>query len=178
MSDRYRAIEDEQWIIWNGNLGIRDFATIGRIEEGPEGINVWMEAPYDMVGPLSLHELQANGRINFAKCTVMSRRRWQQDHEQLRQEAFERLREAQQKMFEELARANARKRHRATHIHLYIEQEYRELLCLPVEGKLEEAQIKSAYRRLAKEAHPDVGGSQELFVQITEAYNALLESLL
>ena len=43
---------------------------------------------------------------------------------------------------------------------------------------LEEAQIKTAYRRLAKEAHPDVGGSQEKFVQITEAYNALLESLL
>ena len=178
MQDKGSPIEEVQWIIWNGTLGIRDFVTIGRIEEGPEGTNVWLEVPYDMVGPLSLEELQANGLISFAACVVMSRQRWQKDQVQLRQEAIKRHREAQQQLFEELARSNAKKRRRATRIQLFNEQEYRELLCLPIEGGLEEAQINTAYRRLAKKAHPDVGGSHELFVQITEARDALLECLL
>ena len=31
-----------------------------------------------------------------------------------------------------------------------------------------------AFRRLAQKAHPDTGGSHELFIRITEARNALL----
>lgn len=36
-------------------------------------------------------------------------------------------------------------------------------------------EIKSAYRRLAKEHHPDAGGDVEKFKTITEAYNALTD---
>lgn len=35
-------------------------------------------------------------------------------------------------------------------------------------------EIKSAYRKLAKENHPDNGGNKEIFQQINEAYNMLL----
>ncbi|MDM5271698.1 J domain-containing protein [Sulfurovum sp. zt1-1] len=171
-------IEEVQWIIWNGTLGISDLVTIGRIEEGPEGINVWLEVPYDMVGPLSLEELEKNGLTSFAACMVMSRERWQKDQVQFRQEAIQKHREAQQKLFEDLVRSNAKKRRQATRIQLFNEQEYRELLCLPIEGELEEPQINSAYRKLVKKAHPDVGGSHELFLQITEARDALLKVFL
>jgi len=52
---------------------------------------------------------------------------------------------------------------------------HRETLKLPFDGKLEPRQINAAFRRLAQKAHPDVGGSHEEFVRITEARNALLE---
>ena len=175
MQSSPRPAEDEQWIIWNGTFGIRDFVTIDRVESGPEGRSAWLEEPYDMVGPFSFDELETDGRICFAECTVMSRQRWQEDQAQLRQEAVERYREAQQRIFEELARSNARKRRQAAHMRQSDEKEHRELLCLPVDGELEVSQVKAAYRRLAKKAHPDVGGSHELFVRITEARDMLLE---
>ena len=53
----------------------------------------------------------------------------------------------------------------------------RALLALPAEEILEVKQVKAAYRRLVKTAHPDVGGSHERFVQITEARDILLERL-
>ena len=167
--------EEEQWIIWNGKLGIRDFVTIGRVKVGPEGRSAWLEAPYDMVGPFSLDELETKGQIGFAKCVVMSRKRWQDDRVRLREEALEKQREARQRIFEELARSNARKRGQASRRQPCDERAHRETLCLPIDGALEVSQIKAAYRRLAKEAHPDVGGSHEQFVRITEARDALLE---
>jgi len=177
MHDNPCYAEEVQWIIWNGALGIRDFVTIARVEAGPDGRDAWLEEPYDMVGPFSLDELETNGRISFAACTVMSRKRWQDDRTTLRQEAFERRREAQRQMYEELARANERKRERTAHMQHFSQQEHRELLCLPIDGELEPSQIKAAFRRLAKKAHPDVGGSHEHFVRITEARNALLECI-
>ncbi|MEJ2467841.1 MAG: J domain-containing protein [Campylobacterales bacterium] len=167
--------EDEQWIIWNGALGLRDFVMIDRVEVESGSRLAWLEEPYDMVGPFSFDELEATGKISFAACIVMSRRRWQADQAQLRQQAFEKLRKAQEELFEELARRNKYKQRHGSPFQQFNEQEQRELLELPVDGALEVSQIKAAYRRLAKKAHPDVGGSHELFVRITEARNALLE---
>ncbi len=42
-------IEDEEWIIWNSSIGIRDFVTIGNINQDQN--IAWLEAPYQMVGP-------------------------------------------------------------------------------------------------------------------------------
>jgi len=39
---------------------------------------------------------------------------------------------------------------------------------------LEVSQIKSAFRVIAKKTHPDVGGSHEKFIKITQARDALL----
>jgi len=166
---------EEEWIIWNGALGVRDFVTIGTVQAGTDGTDAWLEAPYDMVGPFSLDELQSNGCIGFAACIVMSRQKWQEDQTALRQEAFERRRKAQEELFEELERANRRKWRHAAYAREVDEREERELLSLPVEGVLEAAQIKAAYRRIAKKAHPDVGGSHEQFVRLTQARNTLLE---
>lgn len=54
------------------------------------------------------------------------------------------------------------------------EQQHRETLNLPIDGELEPGQINAAFRRLAQKVHPDVGGSNEQFIRITEARNVLL----
>ncbi len=164
-----QEIEYEEWIIWNASLGIRDFVTIGRIDTD-ESVG-WLDAPYDMVGPFSLDELISDGFIRFAACAVMSKQRWQNDREALRQEAMNKRRKAQQEFYDELERHNRRK----INAMQCSQKEYRILLDLPEIGSLELSQIKSAYRRAAKKAHPDAGGSQEMFIRIKEACDALLE---
>lgn len=164
-----RDIEYEEWIIWNSSLGVRDFVTLGRIDTA-ENV-AWLEEPYDMVGPFSLDELITDGLIRFAACAVMSKQRWQDDREVLRQEALNNHRKARQEFYEELERYNRRKTNAAE----CTQKEYRSLLNLPELGSLELAQIKAAYRKAAKKAHPDAGGSQEMFIRIKEAYDALLE---
>jgi hypothetical protein len=93
----------------------------------------------------------------------------------LRREAYEKRLAAQERRYTDRARFNHGRSARATNHHLRNETLYREALKLPLDGALDPAQIKKAFRRLAQKAHPDVGGSQELFVRITEARNALLE---
>jgi hypothetical protein len=167
---------DEQWVIWNGMSGILAMATLGQVEHSASGPMAWMASPFEMLGPFSLDELKTQGRITFAACMVMSRLKWQQDQVQLRQEAFEKRRAAQQRQHEAHARFNeGRRRHRTSQPSRYTEQQHREALNLPADGQLQPAQIKTAFRRLAQKAHPDMGGSHEQFVRITEARNALLE---
>jgi len=164
----------EEWVIWNGSHGLVTTVTLGRVENGACGRTAWLDAPFDMVGPFNLDELEAQGRITFAACTVMSRRRWKEDQAKLRRESTEKRRAAQERMSEEFARffgsrgANRGKRKP------FNEREHRETLDLPLDGKLEVSQIKTAYRRLAQKVHPDVGGSHEEFILITEARDALL----
>jgi hypothetical protein len=174
MEDNPPYWEAEQWIIWNGALGVRDFVMIDRVEVGPDGRNAWLEEPYGMVGPFDFDELETNGRIGFAACIVMSRRQWQKDQAKLIEEAYELRRQATERLYEELKRTNRRKRH-GTPFRQFSEREHREVLELPSDGELEIVQIKAAYRRLAKVAHPDVGGSHEHFVRITEARDVLIE---
>lgn len=170
---------EEQWVIWNGFFGILDSVTIGEIKAGVNGRQAWLDEPYDMVGPFSLDALEANGQIRFAACLVMSRQKWQEDQVSLRREAHKKRRAAQEQQFEEQARANSGhqqdQRQRQTDSHRLNEQQYRQALHLPVNGKLEAIQIKTAYRRLAQKAHPDAGGSHEQFIQITQARDALLQ---
>ncbi len=46
---------------------------------------------------------------------------------------------------------------------------------LGLETDASEAEIKRAYREAVKEVHPDRGGDEEAFKQITEAYERLVE---
>lgn len=164
-------IEDIEWIIWNSAIGIRDFVTIGHfnVEENV----AWLESPYQMVGPFSIEELLSQGQISFAECVVMSKQKWQDDRESLLSISMMIRRKAQQEFFEELEKQNRRRQHN----HTYELEEYRLLLNLPISGILEVSQIKSAYRKAAKKAHPDAGGTQEMFLRIKEAHDVLLELL-
>ncbi len=164
-----QTIEDEEWIIWNSALGVRDFVTIGRIDTVQSV--AWLDDPYAMVGPFSLDELTSDGLIRFAACMVMSKQRWNNDREELFRDSMKQRRKAQQEFVEELTRRNRRKMNTNTQTM----HEYRLLLDLPLEGVVELAQIKSAYRKAAKKAHPDAGGSEELFRRIKEACDALLD---
>jgi hypothetical protein len=175
MHERERPVDKEQWVIWNGTSRMLAMVTIGRVEVTKGGRNAWLDKPYDMVGPFSLDELETVGRISFAACIVMSRQRWQDDQGELRREAYERRRAAQERMYEEQAQFNEGHRKRRSNAQPFNERQHREALSLPIDGKLEPSQIKTAFRRLAQKVHPDVGGSHELFLRITEARNALLE---
>lgn len=148
--------DKEEWVVWNGIMGILDTVTIGHIEEGEGGRSAFLAAPYGVVGPFSLDELETRGRIAFGACLVMSRQRWREDQDDLRLEAREKRRAALFKLdFDD-------------------DQEYREVLNLPMDGALKTAEINAAFRRAAKFAHPDAGGSDEDYRSITEARDALL----
>ncbi|MGZ8271271.1 MAG: J domain-containing protein [Methylophilus sp.] len=175
MHEHAHPVDKEQWIIWNSTSRMLAMVTIGRVEVTADGRNAWLDKPYDMVGPFSLDELETVGRIAFAACIVMSRQRWQDDQGELRREAYERRRAAQERMYEEQAQFNEGHRKRRSNTHPFNVRQHREVLSLPIDGKLEPSQIKTAFRRLAQKAHPDVGGSHEQFLRITEARNALLE---
>jgi hypothetical protein len=150
--------DKEEWFVWNGSMGILDRVTIGAIEHGEGGRSAFLAPPYDIVGPFSLDELETRGRIAFGACLVMSRRRWREDQVELRREG--------------------REKRRAFLFRLDFDgddRESREILDLPADGALEASDINAAFRRLAKTAHPDAGGSDELYRRIAEARDALLE---
>lgn len=147
------------WVIWNGSLGILDMAAIGRTIEREGGKDAFLAEPYGVVGPFSLDELEAQGRIAFGECLVMSRQRWQQDQVALRLAArARRLAQQSRLAFDD-----------------ELELEHRQALELPARGALKAAEIKAAFRRLAKTAHPDAGGSNARYHRISEARDALLE---
>jgi len=171
MNENPRYDEEGHWVIWNGSYGIVDTVAMGRVELGVNSKKAWLDDPYDMVGPFDLDELETDGRIDFAECVVMSRQRWQEDQVLLRQESLIKRRAFHKRLYEELAHFNAAK----SHFHQFNEKRHRELLALPIDEPLTPLQIKTAYRRIAKKAHPDVGGSHEAFVQITQARDTLLE---
>ena len=150
--------DKEEWFVWNGSIGILDSVTIGAVELGVGGRSAFLAPPYDMVGPFSLDELETRGRIAFGACLVMSRRRWREYQVELRREG--------------------REKRRAFLFRLDFDgddRESREMLNLPADGALEPSDINAAFRRLAKTAHPDAGGSDELYRRIAEARDALLE---
>lgn len=158
MHEEAHGMTDKQeWVIWNGSLGVLDMVTIGRIEDGEAGRSAFLAAPYGVVGPFSLDELETQGRITFVASLVMSRQRWQEDQVDLRREAQE-LRRRQ------LFRLDPED-----------EQGHREALNLRMKGALQPSEINSAFRRLAKTAHPDAGGASEAYHRITEARDAPLK---
>ena len=150
--------DKEEWFVWNGSIGILDSATIGVIEHGEGGRSAFLAPPYDVVGPFSLDELETRGRIAFGACLVMSRQRWREDQVELRREGLEQRRAILLRLdFGDDGR------------------EPREILNLPADGALKPSDINAAFRRLAKTAHPDAGGSDELYRRIAQARDALLE---
>ncbi len=149
-----------EWVIWNGSIGIVDTVRLGSITDGATGRLARLAPPYDVVGPFSFDELETHGRIVFGSCLVMSQRRWREDQDALRIEA----RAARRALWDQLARDQN-------------DDAFREVLELPLQGMLTATDIKAAFRRLAKTAHPDAGGSNELYRRISEARDALLARL-
>lgn len=145
------------WVVWNGSLGVVDMVAIGRIEHGDNGRRACLAPPYDVVGPFSLDELESTGRIAFGACLVMSRQRWQDDQRALRLEGQKARRAL-------MLRATSDDD----------DSEFRAALALPLDGALTPAAIRAAFRQRAKTAHPDGGGNDALYRNITAARDALL----
>lgn len=177
MPNPYVATGDEEWVIWNGGHGLVTTATLGRVEADGNGRKAWLDEPFDMVGPFSLDELRAHGKIAFAACIVMSRRRWQEDQAAMRADSMTRRRTAQQRINEEFARFSGRPHEFNGKRQASDERAHREALNLPAKGALERSQVNTAFRRLAQKVHPDVGGSHDQFVRITNARTVLLETI-
>jgi dTDP-4-amino-4,6-dideoxygalactose transaminase len=51
----------------------------------------------------------------------------------------------------------------------------RQLLGLPLDRRLSETEIQTAYNRLAKQAHPDAGGNVKAFLELSAARDALMK---
>jgi hypothetical protein len=158
--------EIRDWVVWNGSIGVLDMAALGRIEHGEAGRSAWLAEPYDVVGPFSLDELETLGSIAFGACMVMSRARWQEAQVELRR------------------KGQAERREQAKRFALFAgddddedDSEHRERLELPDDAPLSAFEINSAFRRLAKKAHPDAGGDHGSYIRLTEARDALLEQV-
>jgi hypothetical protein len=175
MHDTFGSTDEEEWVIWNGNNGLVTTVTVERVELGANGRMAWLDEPFDMVGPFSFDELETQGRIAFAECLVMSRQRWQDDQVELRRESLKIRRAAEQRANEKAERVFGGHGRYQDNRKPFDERQHRETLNLPIDEKLEPRQINAAFRRLAQKAHPDAGGSNEKFVRITQARNALLE---
>jgi hypothetical protein len=156
MSSAWHA-DNEEWVIWNGSLGILAMAALGRIEDDEHGRRACLAPPYDIVGPFSLDELETRGRIAFGECLVMSRQRWREDQVGLRREAHQK-----------------RRAFFPVEPDVDDDSEHRDALDLPIDGTLTRSEIKAAFRMLAKTAHPDAGGSAEHYRRIAAARDALL----
>lgn len=154
-----------EFVVWNGSLGVLDMVTLGRIDGDEANRVAWLAAPYDMVGPFSLDELENSGRVAFGACLVLSRRKWQEDQVELRLQAREQRR----------AQAEAFNARFGSFHDNDDEDEHREALELPLEGDLTPQDINAAFRRLAKKAHPDAGGDHDAYIRLTEARDALLD---
>ena len=151
--------DSEEWVVWNGSIGILDMARIGDIRHDEGGRSASLAPPYGIVGPFSLDELETLGVIAFGECLVMSRQRWREDQVSLRLEARE------------------KRRTLLFRLDLDDDREHREILNLPMEGLLSASDVNAAFRQLAKTAHPDGGGSDEDYRRIVEARDALLKNL-
>ena len=151
--------DSEEWVVWNGSMGILDMARIGDIGHDEGGRSAILAPPYGIVGPFSLDELETRGVIAFGECLVMSRQRWRDDQVTLRLEARE------------------KRRTLLFRLDLDDDQEHREILNLPMVGLLTASNVNAAFRQLAKTAHPDGGGSDEDYRRIVEARDALLKNL-
>jgi hypothetical protein len=58
---------------------------------------------------------------------------------------------------------------------LSAEENYRQMLGLPLGRRLARAEIRQAYKRAAKTAHPDAGGNTEEFLALSAAQEALMK---
>jgi hypothetical protein len=150
---KYEKCLEEDFIIYNINLGICDFVTIGKVETNGDTTQAWLDEPYEIVGPFCVDELLHDGKIDFAACIVMSKKRYKQEKNFL-----------YQKSSKIHAKSN-----------FSDETKYRELLCLPLNGRLDISQIKTAFKHIVKTVHPDVGGSHEKFIEITRARDVLVQ---
>lgn len=54
---------------------------------------------------------------------------------------------------------------------------YRQMLGLPLGRRLFGPEIREAYKRAAKKMHPDIGGSERAFLELSAARDALLKAL-
>ena len=149
--------DTQEWVVWNGSMGILDMVTIGDIQNAESGRKACLAPPYGVVGPFSLDELKSLGWIAFGECLVMSRQRWREDQLNLRLEAREKRRKLR---FQQ---------------DIDDDREYREILNLPIEGLLKLSDINAAFRQQAKTTHPDAGGSDEHYRRIVDARDALLK---
>ncbi len=168
----YEQFLEEDYIIYNKDIVLRDFVWIEKIEIKDYKAIAYLEEPYEMVF-FDLEKLILNGKITFEACEVFTTQKWKEDEELIQKKAFFTQRK-NQKEFDENINNFFRKKVNSIQ---QIEKKYRKLLDLPIHGELEKRQIKTAYKIIVKKVHPDVGGTHEAFIEVVRAKDILLENV-
>lgn len=168
----YEQFLEEDYIIYNKDIILRDFIWIEKIEAKGYKVIAYLEEPYEMVF-FDLEELILNGKIAFESCEIFTTQKWEEDKEIIQKEAFFTQRK-NQKEFNENINSFFRKKENSNQ---QIEKKYRKLLDLPIHGQLEKTQIKTAYKIIVKKVHPDVGGTHESFIEVARAKDILLDNI-
>lgn len=163
----YEKYLEEEFVIYNAQLTLRDFVWIDRLEAIDNTILAFLEEPYEMV-KFDLDELIFNGKISFESCEVYTTQKWEENQIKIQRDYINQRKN--QKEFNETIKNHTNKKTKN-------DKKHRELLCLPLEGNLKVEEIKIAYRKVVKRVHPDVGGSHEKFIEITLARDILLNSV-
>jgi hypothetical protein len=158
---------EEEFVIFNPTLGVHDLVYLGEILTENDKTTAYLDEPYEMVGPFCLDQLLSKGQISFAECIVISTEKWKNERVSLLKKAYAKQQRLQEEHLKEIRRFNQQKH--------YNDKEDRKLLCLPLEGVLKVSQIKTAYRKVSKKVHPDLGGSHEEFLRLTLARDTLLK---
>jgi hypothetical protein len=147
--------DDQEYFVWNRFHGVGDAAKIETIEQAKHGHKARMAEPFgSKMGWFSYEDLIRAGRAESQGFTVYTWERWQAD------------------------RHSEMERHSKRKFTTWPEAdnvEHRKVLGLPASGPLLTAEIERACRRLAKQAHPDAGGTSEEFRRLIIARDALIK---
>ncbi|MGO9390242.1 J domain-containing protein [Rhodoblastus sp.] len=150
--------EWSEWVVWDAFTKSEGRAPITKFRQAKHCMNALLAEPFDeKIGWFELMPLLKNGRVEARRdVMIFSPEQWEIEKCEL------------------MARP---KPERAAPWGVSLHQAHRLTLGLPPNGPLSEDGIRNAFRRAAKKAHPDVGGSDEEYQRITDAQEALLQSV-
>ena len=147
--------QQQEWFVWSQLNGRVERALITDVRPGNYGMTGYVAGPrHDLIGCISVRDLDRLGFVSSSGYTVMSPEYWDQNETTLRQKHDKLL----SKMWGKSAKERA-------------------VLGLSANGHLSEEAIQQAFRQKAQHAHPDKGGDAAAFDALTKARYALIANV-
>ena len=150
--------QQQEWIVWSELNGTVERALITEVRPGKYGMTGYVAGKrHDLIGCISVRDLDRLGFVSISGYTVMSPEYWDQNQTKLR-EKHKRLKTMEALGARSLAKERA-------------------LLGLPPTGSLTEEEIQSAFRKTALHTHPDTGGNEAAFGASVRARDDLVANV-